>query len=44
MRSSLVSPGTTYAIASYSTTGAPKSKPQYPATFTVVKKYSPGPS
>ena len=44
LRSSRVRPGTTYAIASYSTTGAPNRRPQYPATLTVVKKYSPGPS
>eukprot|EP00982_Pelagococcus_subviridis_P002846 21948-Pelagococcus_subviridis.AAC.2 len=42
--SSFVSPGRIYAMASYNTTGAPRRRPQYPATFTVVKKYSPGPS
>ena len=43
-RSFFVNPGKTYAIISYRTTGAANKMPVYPATFTVVKKYSPGPS
>mmetsp|Transcript_2118 Transcript_2118/g.5653 ORF Transcript_2118/g.5653 Transcript_2118/m.5653 type:complete len:246 (+) Transcript_2118:495-1232(+) len=43
-RSERVRPGTTYATTSYKTVGTASSSPEYPATLSDVKKYSPGES